>query len=104
VKFPAATFGVLELNAEPALPVTVRRVEADLKTQAVTLAPGAVRDLRVADDASVIEWLARVKRYDENELPRAQVERELRIKLPPPAKRERDNGEACSTAKARRAG
>lgn len=92
VKFPAATFGVLELNAEPALPVTVRQVEGDLKTQAVTLAPGAVRDLRVADDASIIEWLARVKRYDENQLPREQVERELRIKLPPPPKkREGDN-------------
>ena len=84
VKLPAATFGVLELNAEPALPVTVRLVEADLKTKAVSLAPGAVRDLRVADDAAVIRWLARVKRYDESRLPRADVEAELGIRLPPP--------------------
>lgn len=84
VKLPAATFGVLELNAEPTLPVTVRQVEADLKTKAVSLAPGAIRDLRVADDASIIAWLARVKRYDESRLPRAEVEAELGIKLPPP--------------------
>lgn len=100
VKFPAATFGVLELNAEPALPVTVRQVEADLKTRAVSLAPGAVRDLRVADDAAIIEWLAKVKRYDESRLDRAEVERELGIKLPPPpapkkkpARKSRSHGE-----------
>lgn len=84
VKLPAATFGVLELNAEPTLPVTVRQVEGDLKTRAISLAPGAVRDLRVADDAAVIAWLAKVKRYDDNRLPRAQVEAELGIRLPPP--------------------
>jgi uncharacterized protein YfaS (alpha-2-macroglobulin family) len=84
VKLPAATFGVLELNAEPTLPVTVRQVEPDLKAKAVSLAPGAIRDLRVADDASIIAWLARVKRYDESRLPRAEVEDELGIKLPPP--------------------
>lgn len=84
VKLPAATFGVLELNAEPMLPVTVRQVEADLAARAVSLAPGAVRDLRVADDAAIIRWLARVKRYDESRLPRADVEAELGIKLPPP--------------------
>ncbi|WP_280153460.1 MG2 domain-containing protein [Piscinibacter sp. XHJ-5] len=101
VKFPAATFGVLELNAEPTLPVTLRQVEADLKTQAVSLAPGAVRDLRVADDAAVIEWLARVKRYDENQLPRAEVERELGIRLPAPARsakgRDDDEGDLVQT-------
>ncbi len=86
VKFPAATFGVLELNAEPMLPVTVRHVEADLKIKAVTLAPGAVRDLRVTDDAAIIDWMARVRRYDENRLPRAEVEHELGITLPPPPK------------------
>ena len=26
-KFPAATFGILELNAEPVLPLTVRKIE-----------------------------------------------------------------------------
>ncbi|CAG1017960.1 partial Alpha-2-macroglobulin, partial [Burkholderiaceae bacterium] len=87
VKFPAATFGVLELNAEPHLPVTVRQVEGDLRTRAVSLAPGAVRDLRLADDASIIEWLARLKRYDESRLPRSEVESELGITLPAPPPR-----------------
>jgi hypothetical protein len=87
VKFPAATFGVLELNAEPHLPVTVRQVEGDLSTRAVSLAPGAVRDLRVADDAAIIEWLAKLKRYDESRLPRSEVESELGIKLPAPPPR-----------------
>lgn len=87
VKLPAATFGVLELNAEPMLPVTVRQVETDLGAKAVHLAPGAVRDLRVADDPAIIAWLARLRRYNETQLPRDAVEAELGIKLPPPAPR-----------------
>ncbi|HEX3139664.1 MAG TPA: MG2 domain-containing protein, partial [Rhizobacter sp.] len=87
VKFAAATFGVLELNAEPTLPVTVRHVEADLQAKSATLTAGAVKDMTVADDASIIEWLARVRRYDENRLPRASVESELGIRLPGPPKK-----------------
>lgn len=82
VKFPAATFGVLELNAEPMLPVTVRQVEGDLAAKRLSVAPGAVRDLRLRDDVSIIEWLARLRRYDESRLPRAVVENELGITLP----------------------
>jgi uncharacterized protein YfaS (alpha-2-macroglobulin family) len=83
VKFPAATFGVLELNAEPMLPLTVRSVEGDLAVRRLSVAP-AVRDLRLADDAAIIEWLARVKRYDDTRLRRSEVESELGITLPPP--------------------
>ncbi len=86
VKFPAATFGVLELNAEPTLPVTVRHVEANLGIKGLSVTPGAVKDLRIRDDAAIIEWLARVKRYDQGLLPRAEVERELGITLPAPPK------------------
>lgn len=89
VKFPAATFGVIELNAEPTLPVTVRHVEADLKIKGLSVAPGVVKDLRVTDDAAIIDWLARVKRYDQGLLPRADVERELGIQLPAPPKKEK---------------
>lgn len=101
-KFPRATFGILELNAEPTLPVTVRHVEGDLAVKG--LQPGAdsgradnqgsksakqhsktaMRDLTLSDDAAIIEWLAKVKRYDEARLPRDDVESELHIKLPPP--------------------
>jgi uncharacterized protein YfaS (alpha-2-macroglobulin family) len=85
VKFPAATFGVLELNADPTLPVTVRQVEPQLSTKGLSLAAGPVRDMTVAEDTAVIEWLAKLKRYDENRLQRAAVESELGIKIPPPA-------------------
>ncbi|MFT3857656.1 MAG: hypothetical protein QM742_09215 [Aquabacterium sp.] len=114
VKFPRATFGVLELNAEPTLPVTVRHVEGDLAIQGLqpkasddgavqgkvtgkpmgkvagkaanraTPAPAAMRDLQVDEDAAIINWLARVRRYDESRLPRDEVEAELGIRLPPP--------------------
>jgi uncharacterized protein YfaS (alpha-2-macroglobulin family) len=85
-KFARATFGILELNAEPTLPVTVRHVEGDLAVKGLALPGGAVRDLKLADDAAIIEWLARVKRYDESRLPRDEVQSELGIKLPAPAK------------------
>ncbi|MBI5925468.1 MAG: alpha-2-macroglobulin [Aquabacterium sp.] len=106
-KFPRATFGILELNAEPTLPVTVRHVEGDLAVKGLQAgadvakadqakpahgtAPSgkvkkasAVRDLTVVDDAAIIDWLAMVKRYDETNRRREEVESELGIKLPPP--------------------
>ncbi|MEW6706938.1 MAG: MG2 domain-containing protein [Pseudomonadota bacterium] len=87
-KFAAAPFGVLELNAEPLLPVTLRHVEPELAVK--SLHPGSqgtVRELRLGDDAAIIEWLARVRRYHESVLPRAAVEAELGLKLPPPPPR-----------------
>jgi len=84
-KFPAATFGILELNAEPVLPLTVRKVEGKLGVKAMTLGGAPARDLTLTDDAAIIEWFAKVARYDETSLDRASVEHELGIKLPPPA-------------------
>ncbi|MDO9004487.1 MAG: MG2 domain-containing protein [Aquabacterium sp.] len=86
-KFPAATFGILELNAEPMLPLTVRRIEGDLKVKGLAAPGSAVRDLKLADDRAIIDWLAKVKRYNEGRLPRDEVQSELGIKLPPPVKR-----------------
>ena len=83
-KFPAATFGILELNAEPVLPLTVRKIEGPLGVKAVTLGGAPARDLTLTDDAAIIDWFARVARYDETTLDRATVERELGIQLPPP--------------------
>jgi uncharacterized protein YfaS (alpha-2-macroglobulin family) len=84
-KFAAAPFGVLELNAEPLLPVTLRHIEADLAVKGVG-ATGAlpVRDVRLTDDKQIVAWLAKVKRYHERWLPREEVEAELKRKLPPP--------------------
>lgn len=84
-KFAAAPFGVLELNGEPLLPVTLRQVEPDLVVKG--LQPqhsGQVRELTLQDDREVIDWLARLRRYHESVLPRDAVERELGITLPPP--------------------
>ena len=86
-KFPAATFGILELDAEPVLPLTVRKIEGQLGVKAMTLGGAPARDLTLTDDAAIIEWFARVARYDETSLDRGMVEKELGIKLPaPPAK------------------
>lgn len=89
IKFPAATFGVLELNAEPTLPVTVRHVEANLKIRGLGVGPAIAKDLRLSDDAAIIEWLARIKRYNQSLLPRAEVEQELGIQLPAPKPRQK---------------
>jgi len=83
-KFAAAPFGILELNAEPLLPVTLRQVEAELGVKAVR--PGALRELKLTDDAQVIAWWHKVRRYHERVLPHTQVEQELKVKLPPPPK------------------
>ena len=83
-RFPAATFGILELNAEPMLPLTVRKIEGALGVKAVSLGGAPARDLTLTDDAAIIEWFARVARYDETSLDRATVEQELGIRLPPP--------------------
>ena len=63
IKFPSR-FGILERNASPALPVTVRNVEAPLK--GLMLAPleakreGTVARVTMADDAALAGWLKRV--------------------------------------------
>ena len=61
VKFPS-TFGILEINAQPALPVTVRNVEAPLRGVAIDALPAARgTQLRVdGDDAALAQWLKRL--------------------------------------------
>jgi uncharacterized protein YfaS (alpha-2-macroglobulin family) len=86
-KFPAASFGILELDADPVLPLTVRKIEGDLGIRALTLGGAPARELALTDDKQIIDWFARVARYDETRLDRALVERELGVKLPPPAAR-----------------
>ena len=100
-KFPAATFGILELDAEPVLPLTVRKVEGNLGVKAMTLGGAPARDLTLTDDASIIEWFAKVARYDETSLDRATVEHELGIKLPPPAAPPKSNRKAMDHGRAK---
>ena len=60
-KFATAPFGVVELNAEAMLPVTLRHVQGDLRPGANG---GTVRVLRLQNDADIISWYARVKKLD----------------------------------------
>lgn len=66
-KFPASPFGIIELNADPTLPVTLRRVEAGLQVRGTDgrALPGKVADLKVDGDRGVIAWLTRLNRYHE---------------------------------------
>jgi len=90
-KFAASPFGVIERHAEPdgppLLPVTLRRVEAALpvSTQAISgpVSSGQVRTLRPAQDADIIRWWHRIRRYDEGTIDR-KVLRQDGVDAPPP--------------------
>lgn len=62
-KFAAAPFGIVELNADPTVAVTLRDVEASLKVKGVRIGLGSVV---VSDDLSMMRWLAKVERYHES--------------------------------------
>jgi uncharacterized protein YfaS (alpha-2-macroglobulin family) len=83
-KFAAAPFGIVERFAEPEggplLPVTLRNVEAALRTQA--MAPGKVGDFSPRTDAEILSWLRKVARYGEGTVPREEARREVRHALP----------------------
>jgi len=64
-KFAAAPFGVIELNAEPVLPITLRHVQGDMRPAA---AGGQVRVRRLQTDADILAWYARLRRYDDGRL------------------------------------
>lgn len=67
IKFPSR-FGILEQHAQPALPVSVRNVEATLtgvqvQPGASTTSKGVVGRLALDDDATLAEWFFRVTRH-----------------------------------------
>ncbi len=88
-KFSAAPFGIVERFAEPdakadtpaLLPVTLRRVEAALKTSALMPA-GQVSDLNPKSDAEIIAWFRKVQRFDAFTVPRAVAARDVKGPLP----------------------
>ncbi len=87
-KFAASPFGILELNADPVLPLTVRHVEAALTIRGVEVpggpasstsgaSQGTVRTVDVdggQDDATLIDWQRRVRRYHESSIARDRVD------------------------------
>lgn len=64
-KFAAAPFGVIEWDRQAAVPVTLRRVQADLGPGAVG---GQVRIRRVDGEAEVLRWFHRLQRHHETQL------------------------------------
>ncbi len=64
-KFAAAPFGVIELNAEPVLPVTLRHVQGDMRPAAPG---GQVRVRRLQSDTDILGWYARLRKYDDGQL------------------------------------
>ncbi|CAN5921246.1 MG2 domain-containing protein [soil metagenome] len=64
-KFAAAPFGVVELNADAMLPVTLRHVQGDLRPAASS---GQVRVKRLQTDADILAWYAKVNHYHETQL------------------------------------
>lgn len=64
-KFAAAPFGVVELNGEAMLPVTLRHVQGDLRPAATA---GAVRIKTLRSDAEIFEWYRKVAAFHERNL------------------------------------
>ncbi|MBC8057643.1 MAG: alpha-2-macroglobulin, partial [Rhizobiales bacterium] len=63
-KFAAAPFGIVEL-ADPLLPVTLRHVQGDLRPAAQG---GQVRVKSLKTDAEILDWYAKLARYDERQI------------------------------------
>ncbi|MDE2429789.1 MAG: alpha-2-macroglobulin, partial [Burkholderiales bacterium] len=79
-KFPAAPFGIVELNADATLPVTLRNVEQNLIARSANAkqAPGQLANLKVDSDAAIIEWISRLNKYHETTIKKNGVMVETR--------------------------
>ena len=65
-KFAAAPFGIVELDANSMLPVTLRHVQTDLRTTSGGSAgAGSIRVKRADSDADILSWYAQLARYHE---------------------------------------
>ncbi|HEY9063570.1 MAG TPA: MG2 domain-containing protein [Burkholderiaceae bacterium] len=64
-KFAAAPFGVVELNADAMLPVTLRHVQGDLRPASTG---GKVRVKKLGSDAEILAWFNKLRRWHESQL------------------------------------
>ncbi|MFZ6813301.1 alpha-2-macroglobulin family protein [Undibacterium sp. Rencai35W] len=67
-KFSAAPFGIVELNADATLPVTLRNVEKNLilRNADGRQSPGTLANLKLDDDAGIIRWINKLNKYHES--------------------------------------
>lgn len=88
LKFASGTFGVLERFANvppggveaddpPAVPLTVRNVEASLAGRDLHLSPGQVTDYQPKEDVEILSWYARMSRMSDGSYTRRQWARAL---------------------------
>jgi uncharacterized protein YfaS (alpha-2-macroglobulin family) len=71
-KFAAAPFGVVEWTADAMLPLTLRRVQDDLRPRSTG---GQVRLKHLAGDAEVIAWYRKLRQYHEGSLSAREIGR-----------------------------
>lgn len=64
-KFAAAPFGVVELNADAMLPLTLRHVQGDLRPASPA---GRVRVKKIDSDTDILAWFNKLRRWDEAQL------------------------------------
>ncbi len=88
LKFSSGSFGVVERFAHtppggdedddpPAVPLTVRNVEASLAGRDLRLSPGKVADVKPKDDVDILRWYARVRNMSEGYYTRRQWARAM---------------------------
>ncbi len=88
-KFSAAPFGIVERLAEPsglaALPVTLRKVEANLQahTKPAAASPGQVSSLQPSSDADIIAWWNKLNTFDSGSVSRKRAAQHVLGPLPP---------------------
>lgn len=87
IKFPAV-FGILELKADPVLPVSVRNVEKQLSIQQVSIEGKALSLSASANTTEVIRWYRSVQqkddRYESRNTPLLKPEQGSKFQLPKP--------------------
>ncbi|HEX7439673.1 MAG TPA: MG2 domain-containing protein, partial [Caldimonas sp.] len=68
-KFAAAPFGIVELNGDAMLPLTLRHVQPDLRPDSMgATGRGQVRVKLLQSDADILAWYAKLRHYDEAQL------------------------------------
>ena len=84
LKFASGDFGIVERfahagvpaeedNYPPAVPLTIRGLEADFRVAELQRSAGSVQDYATQDDQEVLRWLARLRRLYEGKMQQQQI-------------------------------